>query len=1081
MKLGRAIISLLLIPILTVCFHNTGVAANPPAVLINEIAWMGTAESANNEWMELKNTTDAEVDLSGWIFKAGDGQPKINLNGKIAGGGYFLLERTSDNPVPGIPADQPNYSGALGNDGEILELFDGSGNLVDRVDFSAKWKLNGAGDVVGDNATKRTAERRVDGAWQTSLDPGGTPRAENSAGEPPASEPADENEENPDQGEDKTGEEIKPPADTSSDAEINDSQNSARLGEVLINELVSDPADDEVEWVEIFNTTSREWDLSGWTLEDGSGAKTALTGKISASGTEKYYVIEKPKGNLNNKGDLIILRDVKANLIDQLAYGDWDDGSPENNAPVASDPNSLARIMDGYNTFNNKNDFQATKKITPGFGNIIEAEDDPESVKQSGVCVDIIFTEILPDPAGEDGEDEFIELYNFGKAEIDLTSWKIKDESGKQFVFKKETAGAGDGKQAGMILKSGEYSAVYRSESKLALNNTKDFLELFEPEKEKACKSLNYEKATEGFSYSYDFSEKRWVWSEVATPDAENKIKKMNAAPEADFNNPEKILAGIPIRFDSSDTADENGDALKFFWDFGDGIVNRLANPEHTFLKAGNFAVKLAVSDGQATSTKEKVIKALAPGDDSADGKNSGIDGDNEDSDITLAKDQPNLTGLRINEIFPDPSGSDLDGEFIELWNSGGVRMNAINWILRDASASGKYRIKDDLWLEPDALFMVKREISGLTLNNDTDKVRLFNSLDELSEEVEYSGAMEGASYAKGENGKWFWTTKVTPGEKNIIAAAEIALKNGSAKSGTVKGVKNATAADDSEFQALELDKVYEIEKGEKISTRGIVAVLPGVFGSQYFYIISGASLSPSTNPAPEQDKEDAVIAGAGGEGDAPENCGIQVYNYKKEFPDLKVGDIVEVRGEITEISGEKRIKTSMPEDMKIIQPGNPPEPARVTGNGIEDAVSGGLVKIAGLITERKGYQFYIDDGEAEAVGYIKKSTGIKTAEVVEGDEIELTGILIRNDSGARIFPRGPEDLVKAKKTAALDGSGNGSGAEVQIAGELPPADEWAIAGRDRKLQMFKYFLIIAGAAIIGLLIWLGKLLREKD
>ncbi len=134
-----------------------------------------------------------------------------------------------------------------------------------------------------------------------------------------------------------------------------------------------------------------------------------------------------------------------------------------------------------------------------------------------------------------------------------------------------------------------------------------------------------------------------------------------------------------------------------------------------------------------------------------------------------------------------------------------------------------------------------------------------------------------------------------------------------------------------------------------------------------------------------------------------------------------------------------------------------------------------------GLVTERKGYQFYIDDGEAEAVGYIKKSTGIKTAEVVEGDEIELTGILIRNDSGARIFPRSPDDLVKIKKAASLAGQETGSDANVEIAGELPPTDEWAIAGRDRKLQMFKYFLIVAGAAILGLLIWLGKLLREKN
>jgi len=36
--------------------------------------------------------------------------------------------------------------------------------------------------------------------------------------------------------------------------------------------------------------------------------------------------------------------------------------------------------------------------------------------------------------------------------------------------------------------------------------------------------------------------------------------------------------------------------------------------------------------------------------------------------------------------------------------------------------------------------------------------------------------------------------------------------------------------------------------------------------------------------------------------------------------------------------------------------------------------------------------------------------------------------------------------------------------------------DEWAIAGRDRKIELFKYFLIIAGAVIILLA---GLLIRE--
>src|SRR3989344_6887087 len=77
-----------------------------PSILINELAWMGTAESANDEWLELYNPTDAEIDLTGWRLEATDGSPKIELSGIIAAGGYFLLERTDDDAVAEITADQ---------------------------------------------------------------------------------------------------------------------------------------------------------------------------------------------------------------------------------------------------------------------------------------------------------------------------------------------------------------------------------------------------------------------------------------------------------------------------------------------------------------------------------------------------------------------------------------------------------------------------------------------------------------------------------------------------------------------------------------------------------------------------------------------------------------------------------------------------------------------------------------------------------------------------------------------------------------------------------------------------------------
>lgn len=141
-------------------------------VLINEIAWMGTTVSANDEWLELYNSGNEAVSLTGWRLVAIDGSPVISLTGSIAANGYFLLERTDDETVPEIPADQI-FSGSISNTGEHFQLFDNFGNLIDEAPFTTGWP-------GGDNTTKQTLERSSVESWETSLEPNGTPKAKNS-------------------------------------------------------------------------------------------------------------------------------------------------------------------------------------------------------------------------------------------------------------------------------------------------------------------------------------------------------------------------------------------------------------------------------------------------------------------------------------------------------------------------------------------------------------------------------------------------------------------------------------------------------------------------------------------------------------------------------------------------------------------------------------------------------------------------------------------------------------------------------------------------------------------------------------
>ena len=97
-------------------------------IAINEIAWMGTGASSNDEWLELKNNTGYKIDLSQWALESKDGTPYIKLSGAIEPRKFVLLERTSDETVNNV-TPSIIYTGALNNSGEQLVLYYASTTL----------------------------------------------------------------------------------------------------------------------------------------------------------------------------------------------------------------------------------------------------------------------------------------------------------------------------------------------------------------------------------------------------------------------------------------------------------------------------------------------------------------------------------------------------------------------------------------------------------------------------------------------------------------------------------------------------------------------------------------------------------------------------------------------------------------------------------------------------------------------------------------------------------------------------------------------------------------------------------------
>jgi hypothetical protein len=156
------------------------------AVVISEIAWMGTTASPHHEWIELHNTGSEAVDVTDWTLTDGN-KLSISLSNAtptriIAPGAYVVLERTSDDSAPG--AAFLIYTGALVNTGATLALRRADGSLADQVVGGENWQ-----NVGGNNATKETAQRITKGGWTTSAPTPGAPNVGYSPSEPSVAAP----------------------------------------------------------------------------------------------------------------------------------------------------------------------------------------------------------------------------------------------------------------------------------------------------------------------------------------------------------------------------------------------------------------------------------------------------------------------------------------------------------------------------------------------------------------------------------------------------------------------------------------------------------------------------------------------------------------------------------------------------------------------------------------------------------------------------------------------------------------------------------------------------------------------------
>ena len=348
----------------------------------------------------------------------------------------------------------------------------------------------------------------------------------------------------------------------------------------------------------------------------------------------------------------------------------------------------------------------------------------------------VFLNEILPNP--EDGSDnEYIEIANGSVEPVDLFEWRIKDSSkSKGYQFKEH-----------IILGPGEFFAIYRPDSKIALNNSNESIYLYNPKNE-ITSNVSFDKSIKNSSYNFDG--KTWKWSKYLTPGKKNQF---DSEPLVKITKPKHAYKDLQTEFNAK-AKDKETKKLKYVWDFGDGKKSYLAKTSHKYLDTGKYTVTLSVSDDSQTVEKSFVINVK---------KNP----------------RPNL---EIVKIVPNPAGNDSEAEIVELKNNSNKQIDLSGWKISTGSGEKIFNhpIIGEISLGPGETKTITREFSKFSLNNKAGKVQLVMPDGKVIDEVEYSKdppdslrdskragkIAEDEAYAK-IDGEWLW---VEPGAADEIA-----------------------------------------------------------------------------------------------------------------------------------------------------------------------------------------------------------------------------------------------------------------------------------------------------------------------
>lgn len=226
---------------------------------------------------------------------------------------------------------------------------------------------------------------------------------------------------------------------------------------VVISEVSTEAENASQEFIELYNNSPDDVSIEGWVVQMRS-SNNALNRSVTLSETLKGHShallasTNHPtacvvadfacfSSTMATSGGHVVLLNSAGDVVDKLGWGSAVD--PEGMAsatPTIANPSMIRKTSSQtatlQDTDNNSVDFQIGVP-SPTAGGVYTPEPEPEPDPEptpSPNCQGVFISEILPNPAGEDSGQEFIELYNETSSSVDLTGCILKVGTAEQVL-----------------------------------------------------------------------------------------------------------------------------------------------------------------------------------------------------------------------------------------------------------------------------------------------------------------------------------------------------------------------------------------------------------------------------------------------------------------------------------------------------------------------------------------------------------------------------------------------------------------------------------------------------------------------